>query len=315
MTTTPTSPAFTASTGPGAPIPTDQADAGWRINVGVVRSAQSTPIGALLSPAHLLRTVWANRELIRQFTVRETAGKHRGTHLGLGWSVLQPLLVLSVFTFVFGVILRQKWNVLGGAPAEFPLTMLCGVTVFAVFADTVCTAPTMVVTRPTYVTKVVFPLEIFPIAALGSALFFSLIGLALIVGGTGLLLKTVSPTIWLFPVVLVPLIALTLAFSWFFAALGVFLRDINNVISIVVQRILMFLTPVFYPAESVPADYRFLIDYNPLTVIVENARRTLMWGQWPDWTSLAVVTAGSLVFMQLGYAFFMKGKRGFADVL
>jgi lipopolysaccharide transport system permease protein len=280
-----------------------------------VRSGVPTPIAALLNPAHLVSTLWRQRELSRQFTVREVVGRHRGTHLGLAWSVLNPLLTIAVFTLVFGIILRQKWDVLGGTPAEFPLTMLCGMTVFAVFADTVCQAPGLIVSRPNYVTKVVFPLEIFAVAQLGASLFFSAVGLVLLVAGTGALLGTFSKTIWLFPVVLVPLCALSLGVSWFLAALGVFLRDINNVIVLLVQRLLLFLTPVFYPAESVPESFRFLLELNPLTTIVENARRTLMWGQWPDWGALGLVTLVSLAVMQLGYAFFMKGKRGFADVL
>lgn len=281
----------------------------------VVRSAAPTPLAALLNPLHLVATLWRNRELIRQFTVRETVERHRGTHLGLLWSVINPLLVLAVYTFVFGVILRQKWDVLGGSPAEFPLTMLCGVTVFTVFADAVSQAPALIVNRAGYVTKVIFPLEIFPVTVLGSGLFYAGIGLVLIVGGTGLLLHAFSPTIWLFPVVLLPLIFLSLGLSWFLSSLGVFLRDINSVVAIVVQRVMMFLTPIFYPVENVPDQYRFLIDYNPLTPIVENSRRTLMWGQWPDWASLGIVTVISLVVMQLGYAFFVKSKRGFADVL
>lgn len=280
-----------------------------------VRSGARVPWSRVLSPAGLAGTLWRARELVKQFAWREVVGRNKGTQLGIVWTFLNPLLILVVNTFVFAVILRQSWNVLGGGPAEFPLTMLCGMTVFGVFGETVCAAPTMIVSRPNFVTKVVFPIEIFPAAALGCALFYAAINLVLIVAGTGLLLRTISTTIWMFPAVLVPLVALTLGVSWFLAALGVFLRDINAIVGLVVYRVLVFMTPLLFPATAVPREYRGILDYNPLTVLVESSRRTLMWSQQPDWVSLGWVTGLSLVLMQLGYAFFERSKRGFADVI
>lgn len=280
-----------------------------------VRSAAREPFSRALSPADMLRTLWTFRDLVVQFARREIAGRTKGTRLGIVWTVLNPLLILAVNTLVFAVILRQRWDVLGGGPAEFPLTMLCGMTVFNIFGETVCAAPTMIVSRPNFVTRVVFPIEIFPVSALASALFYASINLVLILLGAGLLLKTFSTTVWLFPVVLVPLTAMTLGLSWVLAALGVFLRDINAIVSLVIYRVLVFVTPLFFPASSVPENFRPLLDYNPLTIIVENARRTLLWSQTPDWTGLAWVTAISLLLMQAGYACFLRGKRGFADVI
>ena len=227
-----------------------------------VRSAAPVPLARVLNPAAMLRELWRGRELIRQFSWREVVGRNKGTQLGMVWTFLNPLLILVVNTFVFAVVLRQNWNVLGGGPAEFPLTMLCGMTVFGVFAETVCAAPTMIVSRPNFVTRVVFPIEIFPVSAL-----------------------------------------------------GVFLRDINSIVGLVVYRVLVFMTPLFFPATAVPERFRPVLEYNPLTVIVESARRTLMWSQAPDWHALGWVTAGSLVAMQLGYAWFVRSKRGFADVI
>ncbi len=280
-----------------------------------VRSGAPAPLRIVLNPAAAASTLWRHRELIRQFAWREVVGRSKGTQLGFLWTFLNPLLILVVNTFVFAIILRQQWSVLGGGPAEFPLTMLCGMTMFGVFAETVCASPMMIVSRPNFVTKVVFPIEVFPAATLGCALFYAAINVVLIVAGTGLLLKTFSATIWMFPVVLVPLVTLTLGLSWFLAALGVFLRDINSVVGLVVYRVLVFMTPLFFPITAVPERYRGLLEYNPLTVIVENARRTLMWGREPDWVSLGWVTALGLVVMQLGYAWFERSKRGFADVV
>ncbi len=280
-----------------------------------VRSAAPVPLARVLNPAAMLRELWRGRELIRQFSWREVVGRNKGTQLGMVWTFLNPLLILVVNTFVFAVVLRQNWNVLGGGPAEFPLTMLCGMTVFGVFAETVCAAPTMIVSRPNFVTRVVFPIEIFPVSALGCALFYAAINLVLIVAGTGILLRTFSTTMYLFPLVLLPLVCMSLGLAWFLAALGVFLRDINSIVGLVVYRVLVFMTPLFFPATAVPERFRPVLEYNPLTIIVESARRTLMWSQAPDWHALGWVTAGSLVAMQLGYAWFVRSKRGFADVI
>jgi len=280
-----------------------------------VRSGAPVPLARVLNPAVMAGTLWRHRGLIRQFAWREVVGRSKGTQLGFLWTFLNPLLILVVNTFVFAIILRQSWDVLGGGPAEFPLTMLCGMTMFGVFSETVSSAPMMIVSRPNFVTKVVFPIEVFPAATLGCALFYAAINVVLIVVGTGALLKTFSTTIWMFPVVLVPLAALTLGLAWFLAALGVFLRDIHSVVGLVVQRVLVFMTPLFFPITAVPERYRGVMEHNPLTVIVQNARRTLMWSQEPDWVSLAWVTALGLVVMQLGYAWFERSKRGFADVV
>jgi len=279
-----------------------------------VRSGAQTPLLRVLSPGAMAAAVWRARELVRQFAWREIAGRNKGTQLGLLWTVLNPLLILVVNTFVFAVILRQSWGKLGGGPAEFPLTMLCGMTVFGVFAETVTAAPTMIVARPNFVTRVVFPLEIFPVSALTCALFYAAINLVLILAGAGVLLKTFSTTLWMFPAVLVPLVAMTLGLSWFLASLGVFLRDINSIVGLLVYRVLVFVTPLFYPASAL-REFGWLAEYNPLAVIVESARRTLLWSEVPDWRALGWVTLGSVLAMQLGYAWFVRTKRGFADVI
>ncbi len=268
-----------------------------------------------LNPLATLRHLWKSRELSAQFMHREVVGRYQGSQLGLSWAVIQPLLTLLVYTVVFGVILKARWSEAAPSHAQFALTLFCGMIVFGVFSEGAVRAPSLIVDNPNYVKKVVFPLEVLPVAVLGGTLFNALLGLAILVAG---LVLTGSGPSWhalYLPVVLVPLVMLTLGVSWFLASLGVFVRDVRQIAAILFSQLLFFLTPVIYPLSAVPERLRWLIAANPLAVIVEEARGSLIWGRSPDWPAILRVTVLSAVVMQLGYAWFMRSKRGFADVL
>lgn len=278
-------------------------------------TTRSLPVGYYIRPARLFGTLWHNRDLIRQLTWRNVLGRYRGSSLGLAWSFLLPLAMLGVYTFVFGVVFQARWPNAGNqSMLSFALTLYAGLLVYTLFSETLGTAPSLVVGSPNYVKKVVFPLEILPVCSLGAAMISMLIGLVVLLTFSVLFTHTISATLYLFPLVLVPLMMLTLGLAWFLASLGVYLRDVGQFIGVVLQ-VLMFLSPVFYSLEQVPAGFRSVMRLNPLTSIVQNARDTLLWGRMPDWTSLLVVTVLSAVLMQLGYVWFMKTRRGFADVL
>ena len=157
-------------------------------------------------------------------------------------------------------------------------------------------------------------MEILPVASVGSSLIYASFGIAIALLGAGFFVKGPLVTWALFPIVLVPLVMWCVAAGWFLASLGVFVRDTGNVAGIVVGQVLFFLTPVLYKREQL-GDFAWLADLNPLTSIIEGARRTLLEGHAPAWVPLGLSALGGLIVMQLGYAFFMKSKRGFADVL
>ncbi|MBL8763423.1 MAG: ABC transporter permease [Phycisphaerae bacterium] len=264
----------------------------------------------------MIANLWRQRELTWQFVKREVVARHRGTYLGLAWSVVLPLFMLAVYTFIFSVVFKAKWNLSADeSPARFAVTMFCGTILFDVFAATVGNAPSVIVNNPNYVKKVVFPLEVLPLALLGSSLVYGAISLVVLLAGVVLLQGYVPATAWLFPLVVLPLLMFSAGLAWFFAGLGVFLRDIRQLISGVLMPVLFFMTPIFYPIDRVPERFRIVLQLNPLSPIVDSARRVLMWGQAPDWLGLAATAVIGGVVMLLGYAFFMKGKRGFADVL
>ncbi len=278
-------------------------------------SAEPPSFTQFMSPLTMFRSLFSFRSVIRQFTWSEVIGRYKGTYLGLVWSVINPLMTLVVYTLVFGIILKVGFgDGLGHGQSGFALNFFCGLTVYNVFSNRVGRAPGLIVRNPNYVKKVVFPLEVLPVAVLASSLVNAVIGLAILIPALALFSPKVSSTMWLFPLVLLPLCALSLGVGWFLASLGVFLRDISEVV-IVLLQLLFFLSPVIYPISALPPSFQMILRLNPLATILEDSRRTLIYGLMPEWGWWLGVTLVSLVILQLGYVWFMKSKRAFADVI
>jgi lipopolysaccharide transport system permease protein len=246
---------------------------------------------------------------------RQVEQRYRGSVLGVLWSFLTPLLQLAVFTFVFAVVFQARWGAVGSTSTlEFAIILFAGLTTFTLFAEVVSGAPALVVSQPNLVKKVVFPLEILPIVALAAALFQAGIAfvvlMALQIGfGSGLHLSAL-----LVPVLILPLCLFTLGLAWFLAALGVYVRDVGQIIPPIVTA-LMFLTPIFYPTANLPVWLRPYMTYNPLAFSVEEVRNAVVFGTLPDPVLWLLGCAGGLGVAALGYLFFQKTRRGFADVL
>jgi lipopolysaccharide transport system permease protein len=278
-------------------------------------SAHSPSVWRFLNPLHLVRNLWSHHDLIRQFTSREVEGRYKGSFLGLFWSFVTPLVMLLIYTFVFGVVFKAKWpNAKTGSLSEFAVTLFCGLIAFNIFSECIGRAVALITSVPNYVKKVVFPLEILPISVLGTALFHGGISLGVLLVANVLVSGVLHWTLVLLPLVLLPLLCLTLGLTWFLASLGVFVRDIGYTVTLALQM-LFFLTPIFYAVENIPEPYRTIISLNPLTPIVQDLRRVVLWGSLPAWNELALLILGSGAVMILGYAFFMKTKKAFADVL
>ena len=267
-----------------------------------------------LSPAALASSPWRNRELLAALSRRDVVGRYRGSLMGLAWSFLHPLVMLAVYTFVFGVVFRARWDSASGSTAEFALVLFAGLLVFNVFAECVNRAPTLVLANPGYVKKVVFPLEVLPWVSLAAALFHLAIGLVVWLAFYAVLIGVPHATVLWLPLVLVPLAFLTLGVSWFFAALAVYLRDVAHVVGVGTTA-LLFMTPVFFPLSALPSAMQPWLRLNPLTDIVEMTREVLVAGHAPDAGRLAVMIATSLAVAWLGFAWFQRTRRGFADVL
>lgn len=278
-------------------------------------TARSEGIWQYINPIRGVRNIWKHRELIRQFTQREIEGRYRGSLLGLLWSFVNPLIQLLIYTFVFGFIFSARWpNARSDNLAEFALTLFCGITAFNIFGESISRAPTTILGVPNYVKKVVFPLEILSVSSIGAALFHGAISVGILLVGNLLMSGYFPWTVLLFPFVLIPLVFLCLGLSWLLASLGVFIRDIGYIIALVVQ-VLLFTSPIFFPIDRIPEPFRAYIQFNPLSSIVENFRRVLLWGQVPNWGELGIWSIVTGIIMLLGYAWFMKTRKAFADVL
>lgn len=234
--------------------------------------------------------------------------------MGLAWSVVNPLLLLAVYTFVFSVVFKARW---GGnealSHADFALNVFTGLIFFNLFAECFGRSATLILHHATYVTKVVFPLEILPWTVLGSALFHFLIGCFILLCFQAYLHGTISFSLLYLPLLLAPFCLLLMGLMWFLSALGVYLRDIGQVIGLV-TTMLMFLSPIFYPVTALPEPYRILFLLNPMTFIIEQARSLLNDGM-PLWQPLGIYALFSAFACWAGFAWFQKTRKGFADVL
>jgi lipopolysaccharide transport system permease protein len=262
------------------------------------------------------KSLWRNRQLIVQMTKREVIGRYKGSVMGLAWSFFNPVFMLVVYTFVFSEIFKSRWGGVGGdgSKTQFAVVLFVGMIVLGLFNEVLNRSPSLVLSNINYVKKVVFPIEILPVISTGAALFHSLISLIVLLTAFLLFNSYLHWTVVFIPLVLFPLVVLTLGLSWVLASLGVFIRDVSQTIGII-TTILMFLSPVFYPVSAVPERFRAFIMANPLTFIIEQSREVLIWGHLPDWIGLGIYTLAATAICWLGYVWFQKTRKGFADVL
>jgi lipopolysaccharide transport system permease protein len=265
-------------------------------------------------PLTLFVSLYKNRSLIVDLIKREVIGRYRGSTMGLLWSFFNPVLMLAVYTFMFSVVFKARWAGGSDSKVEFALIMFTGLLMFNLFGEVVNRSPSLILNNANYVKKVIFPLEILPVVALGSAAFHMLV--SLLVWLIFFLIFFSVPNIAALQVFLifVPLMLLTLGIAWLLASLGVYLRDVGQIIS-VVTIVLMYLSPVFYPITAIPEDLREFMLMNPLTYIVEDTRNVMIWGKSLNWSHWSYWTALSAVVAWLGFAWFQKTRKGFADVL
>ena len=270
---------------------------------------------AIVTSPKLSFLPYRNRSLLWQFARRDVLGRYRGSLLGLAWSFLTPLLMLGVYSFVFVGVFRQTWP--GGANGgglEFSLQVFAGLLVFNLFAEVAGKAPNLIVDQPNLVKKVIFPVELLAWVTVLSGIFHLLISagtllLVLLVARGGLPLSALA-----LPLVLLTFIPFLLGLAWFLSAIGVFVRDVGNVMAMVVSLI-MFMSPVFYSVKSLNPDLQFWMGLNPLTLIIEQVRAVLLLGHWPDWGALGLYALLAGVFAVAAGTFFQLTRKGFSDVL
>lgn len=267
-----------------------------------------------ISPAELVIGLWGRRDLIGALVKREVLGRYRGSILGILWSFFNPILMLMVYTFVFSVVFKAKWSSTSDSKTEFALVLFAGLIIFNLFAECVNKAPSVILSNVNYVKRVVFPLEILCWVNLGAALFHASVSTFVWVVVYTVLFGFPHLTILLLPIVILPLLFLIMGLSWALASLGVYLRDVSQFV-IILTSVLMFLSPIFYPVTALPDRYKPIISLNPLTEIIEQSRAVMFYGHSIDWGVWSMNLLGSAIIAWIGFAWFQKTRKGFADVL
>lgn len=268
-------------------------------------------------PLAPLACLWQHRHLASQLTARDIKARYRGAILGSFWAIIQPILYLGVFTFVFTVIFPSRgaaWGSQMSGRADFALAVFLGLIVFWLASDCVTRAPGLLRSNAELVRNVAFPLEILPWITLGEAVFHAglrflifLLAFATVHGG--------APwTMLLLPLIIAPLVLITLGISWPLAAFGAFSRDLDQVIGVIVTAA-MFMSAIFYPASLVPELYRDYFLLNPLAFTIEQVRSAALAGQPPAWPALGGFLVAGLVVAWLGLRWFARSRGRFADVI
>jgi lipopolysaccharide transport system permease protein len=266
---------------------------------------------ASFNPVLITANLWRHRYLAGQLIKRDVLLRYRGAMFGVLWIFLSPLLMLVIFAFVFGHIFQARWpQQQEGMP--FWLILYSGLIVFNLFAETVSRSSGSVRSHPSFVKKIIFPLDILPLVPLGAALVHGAFNL-LILGTALAWMGHLQAQFAFYPLMVLPLLLLTMGLSWFLAAWGVFIKDMSQIVPLLVQM-LLFLSPVLYPPSAVPEMLRPLYQLNPLGAVIEAARAAALgypipWGPWGASLALGLVAA------ILGHAFFQHSREEFADAL
>lgn len=259
--------------------------------------------------------LWDYRRLILTLAWRDVSSRYRGSVGGLLWSLITPLLLLAVYTAVFSGVFKTRWGQSGtGGPLDYALQMFVGLIIHGLVAECINRAPTLMLNHVSYVKRVVFPLETLVVVVMLSALFHTVMSFIILAGFHLVIHHTLALTVLWLPVIIFPYLVMLTGVSWMLAAIGVYLRDIQQVVGLV-TTILLFLSPVFYPASMLPQKLQIIFQLNPLTLIIEQSREVIIEGRHPDLFALALYSLIAGLVAWLGYRSFQLLRKGFADVL
>jgi len=267
-----------------------------------------------LNPTGISTSLIKHQSLILQLAKREVSSRYRGSVMGFFWTLLNPLLMLTIYTLIFGYVFKARWGEMNLGDGGFALTLFCGLIVHGMFAECINRAPVLITSNVNYVKKVIFPIEILPWVVIYAALFHTLMSLVVLSVFSILVNGSVPLTLLWLPVVFLPYILFLVGCLWLFSALGVFLPDIRQLMGLLTTA-LLFLSPVFYPISALPKSMQGLIYLNPLTLIIEQTREIFLWGNTPDFKLLFLYSLVAMTIAVIGFVWFQKSRRGFADVL
>lgn len=263
----------------------------------------------------MISGLFSHKYLFLQMLTREIQQRYRGSQLGFLWAFVYPILMLLVYTFVFGFVMKAKWGVPGQDNLDFGIILFAGLLCHSFLAEVLVGSVTLISGNAQFVKKVVFPLEILSLISIANALFHMLLGVCILLVIFLLSGNQLHMTALLAPIVLLPFVVFLLGASWFVSVLGVYVRDLSQVMG-VFMTVLLFMGPIVYPFSLIPEPLQAYVYWmNPLTVIVEQFRAVVLFGQMPNWHDLGVYTLGAFCMLFIGHWFFKRTREGFADVI
>jgi len=256
------------------------------------------------------------RVLIGKLVKRQIADRYRGSLFGMLWTLVYPIMLLVVYTFVFGTIFRARWSGADTSQSqvEFAVILFAGLIIHGLFSEILMTSPGLIINNPQYVKKVIFPLEILSWVTLFTALFNAGVSLLVLIVFYFLVHGSLYPSLLWLPVVVVPFAIFCVGVSWLLSAITVYFRDINQLVGLLAS-VLLFLSPIFYPVSALPDMVRAYIYLNPLTAIIEQLRNIVLWGKPPSFSVMLAYFAISLLVVWVGNQVFNRMRKGFADVI
>lgn len=267
------------------------------------------------NPISAIRSHWQHRDLIVQLTKREILGRYRGSALGSIWSVINPLLLLAIYTFVFSSVFKSRWpGMHSESKFDFALILFAGLIPFNFFCELLARSPNLIIANSNYVKRIVFPLEILPSVALLAAAFHAIINLAALLIFQFAVHRSLHPTLFYSIPIMLSLSLATLGVAWLLSAIGAYFRDLGQIIGMA-TTILMFLSPIFYPTQALPEAFQRVVHLNPLTWVIEAMRSAILWGAPPSIEGSLIYLFFSLIIATTGYWLFQKARTGFSDVL
>lgn len=263
----------------------------------------------------MLKSMYSNRKLIGKMIRREVSSRYRGSVFGFLWAFVNPVVMLLIYTFVFSVVFESRWsNTLVDDKASFPAILFVGLIFHGFFSECLNAAPSLIVTNKNYVKKVIFPVEILPVITTGSILVHTIINIFVLLAVQVGLAGALPITVFLCPIILFPLVLITLGLVWLISALGVFIRDIGQSIGLITAGML-FISAVFFPLSALPHAIGKYLALNPLAILIQEGRKVLLFNEFPDIKGLGELMLLSIITAWLGFTIFQKAKKGFSDVL
>ena len=260
-----------------------------------------------------------NSNLIEIFTKREIQERYKGSNLGGLWSVINPLIMLCVYTLVFSKIFNSRWGAINEYDSDqgalvFAINLFAGLIVFNMFAECTIKSPILIHQNANFVKKVIFPLEVLGIKIASSAVFHGCISAGILIIVSVIEKGTLSTSMVLLPLLWGGYYMILLGVTWVLSTIGVLIKDIAQITGSFVN-IMMFMSPVFYPTEAVPEGIRWISKLNPIGYVIERTREIVFENKSPGAIELIIYIVLSCLWCEFSFRLLKANQSKFGDAI